>query len=54
MSQEIGLICNNCNNDTFCVLYDMHMGHDGKDTQFELLKCLNCGQLQNQKFETIR
>ena len=55
MSMTEELICTNCGDNCFVVLYDLAMGSiEDTQTNFELLKCMNCGQLQNQKFETTR
>lgn len=53
MKKDMELICN-CGNDSFVVLYDLRMGHADTETNWELLKCLDCGIIRTEKFETIR
>lgn len=48
------LICINCGNEYFFVLYDLSIGHGEQDTQFELLKCMDCGTLKNTQFDKTR
>lgn len=48
------LICTNCGNEYFYISYNLTIGSRENETQFELLKCMNCGQLRTEKFETTR
>lgn len=48
-------VCKNCGNEYFYIIYDLSIGHvEGKETQFELLKCMDCGTLNTKTFETTR
>jgi uncharacterized Zn finger protein len=55
INQERESICKNCGDAYAFVLYDLSMGRiEGQHTNFELLKCMSCGQIRTEKFETIR
>ena len=55
INQEKESICKNCGGDYSYVLYDLSMGRiEGRQTNFELLKCMCCGQIRTEKFETTR
>lgn len=49
------LICKNCQNTTFYELHTLAIGKvEGKETQWQLLKCMKCGEVKSEKTETIR
>jgi len=55
MSLETELVCKHCGNEYFYIVYDLSIGHvEGKETQFELLKCMDCGTMNTKTFETTR
>jgi hypothetical protein len=54
MKTEKGLICTNCGNEYFYLSYNLTIGSHENETQFELLKCLDCGQLRTETAETTR
>ena len=54
MSQATESICKNCGNEYFYIVYNLGIGSNDTETQFELLKCMDCGTMQTKKFETTR
>jgi hypothetical protein len=54
MATGMGLTCTNCGDGYFFIVYSLFLGHDDQETRLELLRCMTCGELRNERFETIR